>query len=425
MKSKGKLGTRKLSPVTTAVVLILVLGAVLYVYTRGLLGVKRGPLAKMGGGGGASAAPEPPKGLPTAQITTVAGYVEPGLVEGVGWDARFNGPAGIAAAPDGSLYVADSRNHRIRRIAPDTAVTTVAGSGPTDCIPGGFADGPASQARLFNPCGIAVASDGAVYFADSGNHRVRKLKDGVVSTVAGSATPTDELGCEQGGYRDGPAGSAQFRFPAGLVVVETAHRSTRGKPEDAGVVIYVADLGNGRVRRIANGLVTTVPEATSLREPIGLGLGPEGTIDIADQGVGKVFELSASGHIQTRQLEGPMPRKPTAVCRLEADPSVLAVTDAEWRVVYLMNNSKSVLLAGVLPLRPAPGFRDGSGDEARFAWPCALTSIGNRLFLCDYENNCIRSITVPPEWAAPQERRPERLPRRAWRPRRDGGRSEN
>jgi len=348
----------------------------------------------------------PPRGLPTAQVSTVAGYREPGLTDGKGWEARFNGPAGIAAAPDGSLYVSDSRNHRLRRIAPDMTVTTVAGSGPVDSLPGGYADGPASEARLFNPSGLAVSKDGAVYFADSGNHRIRKLQDGVVTTVAGSATEKDDVGCEQGGYRDGPVAAAQFRFPAAVAL-------------DAAGAIWVADLGNGKLRRIANGIVTTPANLPPLKQPAGLAAGPV----VADPGAGVLLEPGADGKLAARPRGGLPPKNPQAACRLASDPRVWAVVDSQWHAVFLLNDSQSVLLAGELPPQPVSGFEDGSGEVARFAWPCGVASVGDRLFVCDYENNCIRAITVPPDWSVPLP------PPRQWpfsshrRDRRDGDRS--
>jgi hypothetical protein len=333
--------------------------------------------------------PEPARGLPTVQVTTVAGYLVPGLADGKGWEARFNGPAGIAAAPDGSLYVSDSRNHRLRRVAPDMTVTTVAGSGPADCQPGGFADGPAEQARLFNPSGLAVAKDGTVYFADSGNHRIRKLQNGTVTTVAGSQTPKDDLGYEQGGCLDGPAASAQFRFPAALAV------------DDSGA-IWVADLGNGKLRRIANGAVTTVAAPIGLKQPTGLALGAGGTLLVADPSASGLLTVTGGSQLLARSRTGLVPKTPEAVCRCGAG---WAVVDAEWDAVYLMGDTQSVLLAGELPEKPAPGFADGSGDRARFAWPCGVASVGARLFVCDFESNCIRALTVPPDcasWLAPQ-----------------------
>jgi sugar lactone lactonase YvrE len=370
---------RKLSPVTTALAIILVLAAVLFAYSRGLLGARKRGAGQMKGGGPMAMEALPATGLPTVNVETLAGYTRPGYKDAQGWDAQFSGPAGIAAAPDGSLFVSDSRNHRLRRIAPDGTVTTVAGSGPTDSALGAFADGPADRARLFNPTGLAVGSDGALYVADAGNHRIRRLQDGVVTTIAGSATPKDDLGFEQGGYRDGPAVTAQFRFPGAVAL-------------DGKGAVLVADLGNGKVRRIGpDAVVSTVA-------PKGPTPGPTGLVWL---GGALLCVDPASGLVGWPG--GPVPDlpRPTAACAL--GPQALAVVSAEWHGVFAVPpNGPRVLLAGILPTQPEPGFRDDTGNDARFCTPCAVTSIGYRLFVADFGNNCIRALTVPADWASPQ-----------------------
>src|SRR3954469_4617182 len=127
------------------------------------------------------AAPRPTEGTWTAMVTTIAGLGVPGLADGIASLARFSDPFAVAVGPDGRIYVADGGNsNRIRRLDGD-AVVTLAGSGE------GFEDGPAGRARFNTPSGIAVAADGAVYVADTGNHRIRRVgADGRVTTVAGS-----------------------------------------------------------------------------------------------------------------------------------------------------------------------------------------------------------------------------------------------
>ena len=163
--------------------------------------------------------------------------------------ARFNGPRGIAAAPAGAagagtLYVADSGNHRIRRVrvgdnAATTQVSDLAGSG----TPGhNNAAGAAAQFR--NPIGIAVNQTGTtLYVADTGNHRIRavNIASGAVSDLAGSSTTP-----RAGGFADGAGAGAQFKRPAGLAL--------------SGTTLYVADSGNHRIRAIdlASKAVSTI-----------------------------------------------------------------------------------------------------------------------------------------------------------------------
>jgi sugar lactone lactonase YvrE len=107
---------------------------------------------------------------PDGQVSTLAGANEPGYVDGQGSEARFNFPSGIAVDADGNLYVADTANHSIRKIMPDGEVTTLAGNGEP-----GNVDGPGADARFRAPEGIAIDGKGNVYVADTGNHRVRKI----------------------------------------------------------------------------------------------------------------------------------------------------------------------------------------------------------------------------------------------------------
>ncbi|MEH6436175.1 NHL repeat-containing protein [Massilia sp. DD77] len=120
------------------------------------------------------------KVAPDGSVTTLAGGGAPGYLDGVGRAARFNGPVGVAVDAAGIVYVADTYNDRIRRIGPDGSVTTIAGNGKP-----GKLDGPALEAAFDTPSAIAAALDGTLYVADTGNHAVRMIgRDGLVSTVA-------------------------------------------------------------------------------------------------------------------------------------------------------------------------------------------------------------------------------------------------
>lgn len=161
-----------------------------------------------------------------SRVDTLAGGArEPGYADGAGASARFNFPRGIASAPDGSVYVADSGNHVIRRITPDGIVTTVAGQ------PGvaGHRDGAALDALLNLPSGIAVNDAGEVFIADTSNHCIRKLTpEGMLVTIAGTPGVS--------GHADGMAGNARFAGPVGLAL------TPRG--------VVVADTSNDAIRRI-------------------------------------------------------------------------------------------------------------------------------------------------------------------------------
>jgi sugar lactone lactonase YvrE len=117
---------------------------------------------------------------PDGTVSTLAGDGLAGDKDGKGAGAQFNGPVGVALDGAGNVYVADTYNDRIRRIAPDGTVTTIAGGKRA-----GKADGPAAQALFDTPTGIAINADGELFIADTANHAIRKLgKDGMVSTIA-------------------------------------------------------------------------------------------------------------------------------------------------------------------------------------------------------------------------------------------------
>jgi streptogramin lyase len=183
----------------------------------------------------------------TGIITTIAGTGRYGHGGdgGPATAARLASPQALALAPDRSVLVADTRNARIRRIDPGTGViTTIAGTG----TPGDSGDGgPATAARLVLPRGLTVAPDGSLYVADAGAHRVRRIDPaGIITTVAG----VGERGCTGDG---GPAVDAALAAPSGLAVgpegslyIADASNSRIRRVTRTGVITTYA--GNGHRR---------------------------------------------------------------------------------------------------------------------------------------------------------------------------------
>lgn len=212
---------------------------------------------------------------PDGAVATFAGGVE-GFADGPGAQAAFNTPSGIALDKAGNLFVADTGNNRIRKIAPDGQVSTIAGDGVA-----GYVDGPASQARFDGPVGVAVDENGTVYVTDTYNDRIRVISNGQVNTVAGGNGP---------GYVDGEPSLARFDTPCAVVVT-------------ADGTLIVADTGNHRLRKITSDRqVTTVPVAfpgdanpADLRRPMGLAVTHDGFLYITEPDRARVVQIAPDG----------------------------------------------------------------------------------------------------------------------------------
>ena len=164
-------------------------------------------------------------------ITTVAGNGLRGFSGdgGPAVAASLNGPYSVSALADGTIYIADTVNHRIRRVAPDGTITTIAGTGSAGYSGDG---GPAALAQLSSPHAVDALPDGRLLIADMGNHRVRQVAaDGTISTLAG--TGTFGFSGEGGSPLD-----AQLFYPKAIV------------PLGSGVL--VADADNNRVRFVGS-----------------------------------------------------------------------------------------------------------------------------------------------------------------------------
>jgi len=111
------------------------------------------------------------KADPQGHVTRFAGANDIGFIDGTGMDAKFYSISALRIDHEGNVYVADYWNHAIRKVTPDGVVSTLAGHGAP-----GFKDGEGSQAQFFYPSDIAIAKDGTIYIADSGNNRIRKLE---------------------------------------------------------------------------------------------------------------------------------------------------------------------------------------------------------------------------------------------------------
>jgi sugar lactone lactonase YvrE len=219
-------------------------------------------------------------------VTTLAGNGGVGFADGEGAKASFFNPAGVAVDKSGNVYVADTHNSLIRKISSGGLVTTLAGTSPN-----GAKDGSTAVVRLDNPAGIAVDTSGNVYVADWGKDLIRKISaGGKVTDLAGNGNP---------GSKDGTGSSSSFYLPGGIAV-------------DASGNVYVADTYNNMIRKISpGGVVTTLAgkkakgsadgkgAAASFSHPAGIAVDKNGNLYVADVGNNKIRKISPDGVVTT------------------------------------------------------------------------------------------------------------------------------
>ena len=268
-------------------------------------------------------------------------------------EAWLDTPGGVAVAPSGELFIADSNNHVIRRIdAANRNISTVVGN---NSLGAGFSGdfGPATAAQLNTPDGVAIAPDGDLIVADSHNHRVRRIdrETGEIITIAGS----DDDGFSGD---DGPATAAQLNTPSAVAAAGNGD-------------IYIADTLNYRIRMIdhATGLIHTVAGTgvpgdsesvgdggpainATLNMPSDVAIGPNGDVYIADM-----------HHQRVRRL------------------------DAKTRRIYTVAGSGRWGYSG----------DDGPATEATLAGPAGIAVVPEpdgtvTIFIADYYNGHVRAV---------------------------------
>ena len=334
--------------------------------------------------------------ISTVAGTGIGGYSGDG---GPATAAKLNGPEAVALDARGNLYIADYSNHRIRKVDTNGVISTVAGTLTNGYVGDG---GPATNARLYYPCGVALDTSGNLFIADSENHRVRKVDaNGVISTLAGTGT--------SGFSGDGSqAGSARLNFPTSLALAPSG-------------ILYIADYGNHRIRKVAtNGVITTVAgsgtggysgdggPATSARLdfPSGVFADAAGAVYIADTYNQCVRKVATNGIITTVAGNPQYGYSGDGAAATNAElnlPSGVCA-DAAGNL-YLADEYnhciRKVDSAGTISTIAGNGYNGYSGDggpatgaELNYPSGLAISAIGE-IFVADWGNHRIRKLSNP------------------------------
>jgi DNA-binding beta-propeller fold protein YncE len=322
-------------------------------------------------------------------VTTVCGQTTPGSTNGSLTNASFYGPNGLYFDSRGYLYIADIENHQVRKIDLNAGnVSTLAGSSA------GFANGLGTTAKFNRPSQICADSVGNIYVADFSNNRIRKIDTfGGVTSFAGSGSS---------GSADGLSSSADFSHPTGVFFKNGT--------------CYISDFDNSKLRKIVNGMVTTVSgmagagyldgssSSAKFNQLYSLIVDKAGNIIIADRMNHNIRKIDAAGNVTTIAGSTMGYQDGASGIAKFNSPSFLCVDSIgniyvsdlynhKIRKIDLAGNVTTIAGAGL-------GFADGVGTAALFNTPCgiSLNKTENILYVADFGNNRIRQIllhTIP------------------------------
>ncbi len=336
-----------------------------------------------------------PAAASSYHVTTFAGKAAvSGVANGTLAAARFDNPAGIAFGYDGTMYVADTDNHTIRKITPAGVVTTLAGKPGVE----GSADGTGAAARFSYPEGIAVTPGGVLYIADSGNQTIRKITPaGVVTTLAG--TPGVQ------GSADGTGAAARFRYPGDIAL-------------DVAFNLYVTDVNNHTIRRVtpagvvstwagtagASGGVNGTGAAARFNSPQGIAVDAGGTLYVTEKFGRRVRTISFARVVSTLAGSGASGSiDGTGTAARFVMPYGIAVDSTG--TVFVTDNQtiRTITPAGqVTTVAGKPGVygsADGTGTAARFFIPYAVdVDSSGDLFVADINNHTVRRVSTSPQY---------------------------
>lgn len=318
-----------------------------------------------------------------AIVTTIAGTGEAGYLDATASFAKFQQPVDVAVHTDGTVYITDFGNRRLRKITPQEHVHTVAGDGNY-----GNTNGNVTTARFKEISMIALDAAGNIYILDGSNWEVRKITGAVISVFAGRGIF---------GFHDGRADSAYFRQCWGITA-------------DGNGNVYVADTFNERIRKIANGYVTTYAgmETTGyldgnalqaqFNKPAGIALDRQGNLYVAELYNHRIRKITAAGIVSTYAGNGTQGFADGEAAAAQFYSLTDVVIDAKGNLYVADSHRIRKITPGgqvsTIAGDTAPGFADGEGNQARFSYPTGLgIDASGDIYVADKQNNRIRKIS--------------------------------
>jgi len=313
----------------------------------------------------------------TSTVSTLAGSDDSGFLDGVGINARFNFPMGLAQDKDGNIFVADAGNNAIRKITPDGVVSTFAGGME------GSANGTGKEAQFFKPTDVVIDAKGDIYVTEVYGHRIRKIStSGLVSDFAGSAKGNS-------GHIDAKGPEARFYAPAGITigadgnfyVVEASNYIRKITPD--GSVTTFAGSGN-TARTDGTGIEASFYHPNSIDSDIN---GNLYVTEYEDSGIRKITNsgVVASLNQDVRNFV----TWPSAIA-LDKDGNCLITSNSSFSIYSLSSTNQLSGLAGDGISR----YKDGHGNEASFIelWGIYCDISSQSVYVSD--KNRIRKIAL-------------------------------
>ena len=346
-------------------------------------------------------------------LTLIAGNSRAGFSGdgGPAASAQLNAPQGLALDAAGNLYIADSLNNRVRVVGTNGVITTFAGNGLTS-DPGFWGDnGPAVNASLHLPTGLAVDSTGNVYIAISSDNTIRIVTtDGLINLFAGQGNPG-----YYGDYAATVTGSTTT-----VTNVGTATLATLTNPQDVAIgpnnTILIADAGNSAIRSVSSaGIISTISglmgssglsgdgtaNTLSMLAPFSVAADSSGNIYVAEFGTNRIRKLDTKGNITTAIGDGnqgfagdggPANKVemtlPTGVA-VDSSGNLYFADSLNNRIRKLSGSTVSTIAGNGLFSRSGDG---GAATSAQLNAPMGAAVSPAALYIADTANNTVRSV---------------------------------